>query len=415
VLVVQSLLDFTVAVSPSIVSVIQGSEATTTVTVFSVGGFSSPVNLLASNVPSGILVVFGTNTITPPVGGVASSIVTVAASPTSSAGTYSITIAAVSGDLTHSVSLTALVTPVPAPDFSLSAAPPTLTLGQSSTATGSISVLSKNGFSSPVTLSGSWVTSAPTGLTFTIPGPITPLPNSTATSTLTITTSSGAPSGNYTIRITGTSSGLSHYIEISITVTAPQCVIATATYGSELAPEVQVLRNFRDQEITKTYAGANFMIAFNTWYYSFSPGVARYITQYPLSRDVMKPALYPLVGIMTLGAALFRSISAYPEAAAVVSGLMVSSLIGITYLAVPITIAWKFSSRARHAARRLEQTLGIILCATLLAVLIIEFFHAAAFLMVISSAMAVLTMMSTSALIASRMIVRAIEASMVRV
>jgi uncharacterized membrane protein len=409
--VASSQKDFTVTVSPGIVTMVHGSEATTTVTVFSVGGFSSAVSLLASNVPDGMVVVFGTNTITPPVGGLASSILTVAASPSASTGTHSVTITAVSGGCVHSVSLTAIVTQVAAPDFSLSAAPSSLTLTQGSSATASVAVLSENEFNSAVALSGSWLTSAPNGVTFTIPSPITPLSNGTATSTLTITTSSSAPLGNFTIRITGTSGGLSHYIDINVivAVTGPTCVIATATYGSELAPEVEILRNFRDQMIMKTYAGSNFMIVFNAWYYSFSPNVAQYIAQHSAAKAVMKAALYPLLGIMRLGTVVFQSTSVSSEGATIFAGLVISSLIGEAYLAIPMTIVRKISSRARSVAGRLEKILSMILSTALATIFLIDISHVSAFLMSVSSAIVVLATMFMSGLMVSRIIVRVTE------
>jgi hypothetical protein len=84
------------------------------------------------------------------------------------------------------------------------------------------------------------------------------------------------------------------------TLGAPKCLIATATYGSELAPEVQLLRNFRDNSILKTSAGSNFMLAFNAWYYSFSPYVANYLNTHWVERTIMKGVLYPLVGMLYL-------------------------------------------------------------------------------------------------------------------
>jgi peptide/nickel transport system substrate-binding protein len=44
------------------------------------------------------------------------------------------------------------------------------------------------------------------------------------------------------------------------------CVIATATFGSELSPEVQFLRTFRDQKVMVTFAGSQFMVVFNASY-----------------------------------------------------------------------------------------------------------------------------------------------------
>ena len=46
------------------------------------------------------------------------------------------------------------------------------------------------------------------------------------------------------------------------------CLIATATYGSELAPQVQQLRELRDNQLLNTEAGTAFMGTFNDIYYS---------------------------------------------------------------------------------------------------------------------------------------------------
>ena len=49
------------------------------------------------------------------------------------------------------------------------------------------------------------------------------------------------------------------------------CLIATAAYGSEMAPQVQLLREIRDNQLMNTEAGSAFMSGFNEMYYSFSP------------------------------------------------------------------------------------------------------------------------------------------------
>ena len=54
------------------------------------------------------------------------------------------------------------------------------------------------------------------------------------------------------------------------------CLIATAAFGSEMAPQVQLLRELRDNTVLQTQAGTTFMTGFNQFYYSFSPAVADY-------------------------------------------------------------------------------------------------------------------------------------------
>jgi hypothetical protein len=104
--------------------------------------------------------------------------------------------------------------------------------------------------------------------------------------------------GTYQLTITGTSSNPSRTHQLVITVRVSPCIIATATFGSELAPEVQFLRGFRDQQIMQTFAGSNFMQVFNAWYYSFSPAVAQYEYAHSTTRFMIKQALYPLMGIL---------------------------------------------------------------------------------------------------------------------
>ena len=63
--------------------------------------------------------------------------------------------------------------------------------------------------------------------------------------------------------------------ELAVTKRSEDCLIATASYGSELAPQVQMLREIRDNILLDTYSGTLFMNTFNSVYYSFSPQVAQ--------------------------------------------------------------------------------------------------------------------------------------------
>ncbi|MEO9363388.1 MAG: furin-like repeat-containing protein, partial [Nitrososphaera sp.] len=78
------------------------------------------------------------------------------------------------------------------------------------------------------------------------------------------------------------------------------CLIATAAFGSELAPQVQFLREFRDQRILSTASGTSFMDAFNTVYYSFSPQVADYERDQPWLQAAVRAGIQPLLGILAV-------------------------------------------------------------------------------------------------------------------
>ena len=66
------------------------------------------------------------------------------------------------------------------------------------------------------------------------------------------------------------------------------CLIATATFGSELAPQVQKLREIRDNSLVLTKSGSSFMIGFNQIYYSFSPTIADWERENPIFKEAVK-------------------------------------------------------------------------------------------------------------------------------
>ena len=78
------------------------------------------------------------------------------------------------------------------------------------------------------------------------------------------------------------------------------CLIATATYGSELAPQVQLLREIRDNQLMNTESGSAFMSGFNELYYSFSPIIADYERENPLFKETVKLGLTPMLSTLTI-------------------------------------------------------------------------------------------------------------------
>ncbi len=112
------------------------------------------------------------------------------------------------------------------------------------------------------------------------------------------------------------------------------CLIATAAYGTELAPQVQFLREVRDNTLLSTGSGTSFMTGFNQVYYSFSPTVADFERDSPVFRDVVRTAITPMIStlsIMTL---------AEPGSEAQVLGLGISVIILnlAIYIAAPTLV-----------------------------------------------------------------------------
>ena len=81
------------------------------------------------------------------------------------------------------------------------------------------------------------------------------------------------------------------------------CLIATAAYGTELAPQVQFLREVRDNTVMSTSSGMAFMTGFNQVYYSFSPTIADWERENPMFQEAVRAFITPMVSslsIMTL-------------------------------------------------------------------------------------------------------------------
>ena len=78
------------------------------------------------------------------------------------------------------------------------------------------------------------------------------------------------------------------------------CLIATAAFGSEMAPQVQFLREIRDNTVMNTQSGTTFMTGFNQVYYSFSPQIADYERENPVFKEAVKVTLTPMLTSLTL-------------------------------------------------------------------------------------------------------------------
>ena len=78
------------------------------------------------------------------------------------------------------------------------------------------------------------------------------------------------------------------------------CLIATAIYGSEMAPQVQFLREIRDNQLMSTDSGVSFMTGFNQLYYSFSPYIADMQRENPVFKEAVKIGITPLLSSLSI-------------------------------------------------------------------------------------------------------------------
>ena len=107
------------------------------------------------------------------------------------------------------------------------------------------------------------------------------------------------------------------------------CLIATAAYGSEMAPQVQMLREIRDNQLMNTESGTAFMGEFNNVYYSFSPVIADYERENPYFKEAVKIAIAPMLSSLSIME------NANSESEVLGLGLSVIALNLAMYLGVP--------------------------------------------------------------------------------
>jgi len=112
------------------------------------------------------------------------------------------------------------------------------------------------------------------------------------------------------------------------------CLIATATYGSELAPQVQQLRELRDNHLLQTESGTSFMNSFNDFYYSFSPIIADYERENPLFKEAVKIVITPMISSLSI----LNYVDMDSEYEVLGYGISLILLNGLMYVGIPAVV-----------------------------------------------------------------------------
>jgi hypothetical protein len=190
---------------------------------------------------------------------------------------------------------------------------------------------------------------------------------------------------------------------MSFIIKSSGCLIATATYETELSQNVQFLRGFRDNYALKTFAGRSFMTVFNGFYYSFSPNVASVISSNEVLRDLMKVVLYPLMGILQLSSATFSIFSFNLELGIVMAGLVASTLIGVFYF-LPAALLLSLVRKIKISAK-IIRLIGLIWAVSIMMIFIAEVTKSP-LIMMISTGAFVLVTISAAMLTSLRIILK---------
>lgn len=119
------------------------------------------------------------------------------------------------------------------------------------------------------------------------------------------------------------------------------CLIATAAFGSELAPQIQQLRETRDRVLLSTQSGTTFITGFNQFYYSFSPTVADWERENPVFKEIVKASITPLIATLSI----LNYVPIHSEAEMLVYGLGIIGLNVGMYFVAPAAIIVKLKHR----------------------------------------------------------------------
>jgi peptide/nickel transport system substrate-binding protein len=160
----------------------------------------------------------------------------------------------------------------------------------------------------------------------------------------------------------------------AFTVQKSGCLIATATFGSVLTPQVQFLRDFRDHRVLTTFAGRQFLEVFNSFYYSFSPQVADSIRTTKSFRPVMTAVVSPLIAILQVSEHAFTVLRGSQELAIILAGGVASTLLAAVYV-MPGALLVSLWTR-RTPSKRWLTALGLLWLASVSAIGFAELIHA---------------------------------------
>lgn len=203
-------VDFSLNITPTSATVTKGGSTSVTASVSAQGGFSGTVQLDVTGAPAGVTASLSSSS----VNGSGDPTLSVTTSNSAAPGTYTLTLWAASGSLSHNVNFSLVVSSTTTPDFSLSATPSSQTVTAGSSTSFTVSASGSNGFTGTVALVESGI---PAGMLASCsPASI----SGSGSCTLNVSTTSSTAAGTYTLTITGTSGTLIHSATVSVTVNA---------------------------------------------------------------------------------------------------------------------------------------------------------------------------------------------------
>jgi len=133
----------------------------------------------------------------------------------------------------------------------------------------------------------------------------------------------------------------------------PSCIIATAAYGSETAPEVVYMRYVRDNLIGSTSIGRALRDGFLTWYYWWSPPIAHYMSDKPVFQAVFRVLLAPVSLSVRIADATFHAVGG-GDLGSVLGFTFAAAFSILSYIVIPsvlLVLAARWNSRLRRTTQ----------------------------------------------------------------
>jgi Tol biopolymer transport system component len=171
---------------------------------------------------------------------------------------------------------------------------------------------------------------------------------------LIIVSNSTSPSTNCTVNGLGTVK----LVQTEITIPPPTtptppppsgCIIVTATYGSEMAPEVTYMRQVRDEMIASNHIGEVLVSGWNTFYYSWSPPIAHLISTHKEFQQISRLVILPLIGVIHGTASIYSTIAFLDSSMASIVAFLFASISCITiYFVTPFYAVGIIQKKVLH-------------------------------------------------------------------
>jgi len=209
--------DFQISANPQSVSVPQGGNGNSVITLTGQSGLNSNINLTATSGSGNIIGFLNRTSVIVTVAGVSNSSTLYIIAVTGTAhGSYSILVTGSVGLLTHSLTLTV---DVPVPNFGASATPTSVSVKTGTNGTSVLSLTGLNGFTGTISLQATVPTGV--GITSLFSSTSVTITSGPVASTLTISTSTTTAPGTYIVTVNATTLILYHLVNITLIVISP--------------------------------------------------------------------------------------------------------------------------------------------------------------------------------------------------